>query len=364
MVVLSFQLLVIGSSLLFHAGTSSSSFDPYLLDGGLVTAVAGRDYVLIASDTRLTDGGYGIRSRHHLGSRIWSAYSSSPMVVADVSRDDDGKDTTIVDKVPPSSLSISTRRRLGGTMTTQYYNDQSPVLVGSAGCSADCESLRRRMRLELDALQSSSSNGGEVGGMSVSSIANLLQQILYGRRSFPYYAFCVVAGLDRRRRGGEINEEGAVYVYDAIGSYERVAVCCAGTGRELLQPILDRAFSPVSPRLSPRSDVNKAGGGGGRLTTTTTADVSASMQRSGVAGGLRSPVMTIVDCTSEDARDKVARAYASVAEREISVGDEVVICIVRKSRSADETKERCVDECNDSSGGTVMEVFNYPLKKH
>jgi 20S proteasome alpha/beta subunit len=88
------------------------------------------------------------------------------------------------------------------------------------------------------------------------------------------------------------------------------------------------------------------------------------MQRSGVAGGLRSPVKTIVDCTWEDARDKVARAYASVAEREISVGDEVVICIVRKSRSADETKERGVNECDDSSGGTVMEVFNYPLKRH
>ena len=358
MVVLPFQLVVIGSSLLFHAA-ASSSFDPYLLDGGLVTAVAGRDYVLIASDTRLTDGGYGIRSRHHLGSRIWSAYSSSSLL-ADVSRADDGKDTTIDDKVLPSSLLISTRRRLGGTMTTQYYNDQSPVLVGSAGCSADCESLRRRVRLELDALLSSSSSRGGVGGMGVSSIANLLQQILYGRRTFPYYAFCVVAGLDRRRRGGEINKEGAVYVYDAIGSYERVAVCCAGTGRELLQPILDTSFSPVSPR----PDVIVAADGGGRVTTTTTADVSASMQRSGVAGGLRSPVKTIVDCTWEDARDKVARAYASVAEREISVGDEVVICIVRKSRSADETKERGVNECDDSSGGTVMEVFNYPLKRH
>ena len=246
-------------------------------------------------------------------------------------------------------------------MMTQYYNDQSPVLVGSAGCSADCESLRRRMRLELDALLSSSSSRGEDRGMGVSSIANLLQQILYGRRTFPYYAFCVVAGLDRRRRGGEINEEGAVYVYDAIGSYERVAVCCAGSGRELLQPIIDRAFSPMSTR----PDVIVAADGGGRvMTTTTTADVSASMQRSGVAGGLRSPVKTIVDCTWEDARDKVARAYASVAEREISVGDEVVICIVRKSRSADVWKERSVNENDDSSGDTVMEVFNYPLKRH
>jgi hypothetical protein len=117
--------------------------------------------------------------------------------------------------------------------------------------------------------------------------------------------------------------------------------------------------------MSTRPDVIVAADGGGRvMTTTTTADVSASMQRSGVAGGLRSPVKTIVDCTWEDARDKVARAYASVAEREISVGDEVVICIVRKSRSADVWKERSVNENDDSSGDTVMEVFNYPLKRH
>ena len=88
-----FQFVVI-VYFLFHA--TASPFDPYLLDGGLVTAVAGWDYILIASEMRLTDGRYGIRGCHHLGSRIWSAYLSSSMVVC---REDNG-DTTIADYIP------------------------------------------------------------------------------------------------------------------------------------------------------------------------------------------------------------------------------------------------------------------------
>ena len=59
----------------------AQKFDPYQLNGGLITAVAGKDYVLIASDTRLTDGGYGINSRRYLSGRIWSASSSSSLSV-------------------------------------------------------------------------------------------------------------------------------------------------------------------------------------------------------------------------------------------------------------------------------------------
>ncbi|KAL3769854.1 hypothetical protein ACHAW5_000726 [Stephanodiscus triporus] len=390
------------------SSSSSSSFDPYLLDGGLVTAVAGRDYALIASDTRLTDGGYGIRSRDHLGGRIWSAVSSSGCIV-DGYDDDDDNERAIArrrDFVPP------------------------PVLVGSAGCSADCESLRRRVRLELDALLSSSSTSSSSssyyynrhpggGGGGVRSVANLLQQVLYGRRSFPYYSFCVVAGLDRARRGlgrgrgrgGGGGEEGAAYVYDAIGSYERVAVACAGTGRELLQPILDRSFSPPSrpfrggrsPPNSPRrrdgtktttqeeeeaaeaaaatgddfDEVDDVGGGGGRVsaraTTTTTADVPASRQRAGVAGGLVSPVRTTVDCPWEDAVNVIARAYASVAEREISVGDEVVICVILTNDAArskgrvsvgggdgDEDEDEDDDDDDDFGGAVPKLTFARP----
>ncbi|RZL13599.1 MAG: hypothetical protein EOO89_17275 [Pedobacter sp.] len=49
---------------------------------------------------------------------------------------------------------------------------------------------------------------------SGSAIAQLLSVTLYGRRFFPFYAFCMIAGVDEQG-------EGAVYGYDAVGSFKR-----------------------------------------------------------------------------------------------------------------------------------------------
>ncbi|KAL3806830.1 hypothetical protein ACHAXA_003302 [Cyclostephanos tholiformis] len=441
-------ILLHSSRVVMVAASAASSFDPYLLDGGLVTAVAGRDYALIASDTRLTDGGYGVRSRNHLRGRIWSVQSSSMTI----DFDDDVDERRLLssnprgvsrfeDDVVESSTERNRRRRRRRRLDDDECNVPSPIFVGSAGCSSDCESLKRRMRLEIDALprrRSSTFGGGGGCNLGIRSVANLLQQVLYGRRSFPYYSFCVVAGLDdatyrrrrrrRRRHGGSGHRrrggvermkdeggwegdsaEGAVYVYDAIGSYEKVAVACAGTGRELLQPILDRSFSSSSRcSLSSSSSSRPDAGGrpsrhqlstcnhvgdkvededenddktGATETTTaiaTTADVTASRQRTGVAGALISPVRTIVDCTWEESVDKVARAYASVSEREISVGDEVVICVVlarkddvpthstegRGGETVDEDDNKDDHEDAGGGGGAMVRVFRYPLKRH
>lgn len=46
------------------SGPIQRRFSPYNDNGGSTVAIAGENYAIVASDTRLTDGGYGILSRH------------------------------------------------------------------------------------------------------------------------------------------------------------------------------------------------------------------------------------------------------------------------------------------------------------
>jgi len=343
---------LVATSLLTQLATAQK-FDPYQLNGGLVAAVAGKDFVLIASDTRLTDGGYGINSRRYLSGRIWLASPSiecatptdssmfpcsSPSLSKTLARkkvpakwESDGS------LVMPSGVDFD----LPKIMHTGLARTANlPIMIGSAGCAADCESLKRRVRLEMDALEHSF----PTRAMGVRSVANLLQQILYGRRGFPFYSFCVVAGIDQQDNRDGCCDPGVVYVYDAIGSYERVAVASAGTGRELLQPILDRLFSGP-----PKTTLDKQATDKHDVIIDSMA-VPAGNQRVGVAGCLRPPVQTTVNCSWEEAVENIAQAYLSVAEREISVGDEIVICVVHAPKL--------------KGDNTVCDMFRYPLKKH
>ncbi|KAK1739090.1 proteasome subunit beta type-1 [Skeletonema marinoi] len=386
--------------------TTAQKFDPYQLNGGLVAAVAGRDYVLIASDTRLTDGGYGVHSRRYLSGRLWSASTSSSVVeVADPLLSSSGGDDIMTlsknnDLIQPpstittsnvhwdsngslqlpniispnsaSSSSLHTIEPTNAPPTTTTTNP--PIMIGSAGCASDCESLKRRVRLELDALTMNNNNNNNSNSkLGVASVANLLQQILYSRRGFPFYSFCVVAGLHPPQElvlrgsdgGGKKRMEGAVYVYDAIGSYERVAVGSAGTGRELLQPILDQLFSDSTTTITSKEDdpsitINNNDNHSNNGKSGDIMAIPPMKQRVGVAGSLRPPVQTVVRCSVEDAVRNVARAYQSVAEREISVGDEVVICVVK---SCDVVASSAGDGGRRSEGA-VLKVYRYPLKKH
>ena len=238
--------------------TASQKFEPYQLNGGLVAAIAGKNYCLLAGDTRMMDGGYQIYTRNLM--RMFGLR---------------GKE------LPLPEVNEEILVTSGGS-----------TLIAAAGCQSDCNALQRQLNFQVKAHDDDM--------LETSNVAQLLSSTLYSRRSFPYYSFCVVGGIDDA--GGS-----KVYVYDAIGSMEQVAVGTAGTGRELLQPILDRLFSSSS----------------------------------GIT----------VDCSSEEAVALLTQAYHAVTERDIGVGDSLVLCLLTCSGDGDDDDAKC-------------RIIRVPLKKH
>ncbi|XP_023214430.1 proteasome subunit beta type-1-B-like [Centruroides sculpturatus] len=64
------------------------------------------------------------------------------------------------------------------------------------------------------------------------ALAQLISNMLYFKRFFPYYISTILAGLDE-------NGKGCVYHYDPIGNFEKAIYKSAGSSSALLQPLLD-----------------------------------------------------------------------------------------------------------------------------
>ncbi len=63
-------------------------------------------------------------------------------------------------------------------------------------------------------------------------MSQLVSTNLYYRRFFPYYTFNIVAGLDE-------HGDGALYSYDAVGSFQRVGYGAQGSGSALATSVFD-----------------------------------------------------------------------------------------------------------------------------
>eukprot|EP01083_Nonionella_stella_P286465 975085_1 len=183
----------------------------------------------------MTDGGYSIMTRDYMMSRIWDATGVSSSASSSGGLNSDG---SLV--IPKEESSVPTSYEMnendineGISIKTSFT--QCPTFIASAGCASDCEALKRQIRSEISAHKYWNHGAGT---LTPSGIANLLMMTLYSRRTFPFYSFCILAGLDDEHgdenENENENEEGNahVHVYDAIGSHERVAVASAGNGRE------------------------------------------------------------------------------------------------------------------------------------
>ena len=100
-------------------------------------------------------------------------------------------------------------------------------VIATAGMRVDAIALHKLLQTRVKVYQRKFKKSPDIA-----AIAQLLSNTLYGRRFFPYYTFNLLCGVNSAG-------EGAIYGYDAIGSYDRVNCGGMGSGQEIIIPMLD-----------------------------------------------------------------------------------------------------------------------------
>jgi len=126
-----------------QAGPKEVRFSPYESNGGTILAVAGEDFAIVASDTRLSQG-YSIHTREC-----------------------------------PKSRSLSEK-----------------TVIAQAGFHGDVLTLSKVLDARLKMYEHE--HGKK---MSSGATAAMLSTILYHRRFFPYYTYNIIGGLDEQGKG-------------------------------------------------------------------------------------------------------------------------------------------------------------------
>jgi len=127
----------------YHAGPKQAHFSPYADNGGSIVAIAGEDFAVIASDTRLSSG-FAIYTR------------------------DQPKLTKLSEK----------------------------TILGCTGCWCDILTFTRIAEARMKMYKHEHNKT-----MSTPAIAQMVSTLLYYKRFFPYYISNIIAGLDNEGKG-------------------------------------------------------------------------------------------------------------------------------------------------------------------
>ncbi len=125
---------------------------------------------------------------------------------------------------------MSTGYEIVSRQQSKLFELTDNTVLAAVGCNSDIITLRRQLDARLTQYQHA-----EGKPMSSHAAAQLLSVTLYGRRFFPYYAFNLLGGIDAEGKG-------AVYGYDAVGSYKRDDYGAMGSGQNFVIPLLDNLF--------------------------------------------------------------------------------------------------------------------------
>nr|CDS20308.1 proteasome prosome macropain subunit beta [Echinococcus granulosus] len=151
-------------------------FNPYTLNGGTALGISGKDFALVASDTRLTDENMGLL----------------------FSRDS------------PHIYEVTSNVRI---CLTGFHGD---IITFIKLLESHIKEYLYQHKREIP----------------LTALANLVSVCLYSRRFFPFYVSAILAGIDEDGRG-------AIFSFDPVGSYEREVYRACGTGGAILQPFMD-----------------------------------------------------------------------------------------------------------------------------
>ena len=170
----------ISQSTPFILPASTNSLYSYTDNGGSTLGITGKDFAILAGDTRSTSG-YSINSR---------------FVPKLFKIGDDGEQS-------------------------------SRIVLSVVGFAADGNALKERLDAIVKVYKYQHGKP-----MSVKACAQRLSTILYQKRFFPYYVHAILGGIDE-------DGTGALYSYDPVGSYEREQCRAAGAAASLIMPFLD-----------------------------------------------------------------------------------------------------------------------------